>query len=211
MFRTYGIRIRTFVDFGFWIGTNNWLEKFESSISSITHSKSQNLFAGKILETLSASENSIVITRSSGSARTAYPRETMKTNCYWAPLCHSLAISPSHPFLIRHDTHRFTHYRRYYRQCCAYPHAWLETCSRKLVVRVFLLCLLRTAVTSHYLKASLRRGVRGVDALRILQTGTMDREWCRIHERERIAVLERLPTVRQQRPFAPSTEFIVRF
>lgn len=179
--------------------------KFESSISLERNSKSQNFFADKILEMLSAENSNRNNSHAPSVARTAYPRD--ENDCYWAPL---MPVSPS-PSLIRFSSGTirivFTHYRRYYRQCCAYPHAWLEPVAVNLSF-VFLLCFYYAPPLHHTIEASLWRGVRGVDALRILRTGTMDREWCGIYER--IAVLERLPTVRQQRPFAPSTEFIVR-
>lgn len=173
-----------------WIGTNNWLKIRKGRFLQNTISKNKIFIV-------------IFIARSSGSAHCL--------SAWWKLLLlgSSMSASPSHPSLIWHDTHRFTHYRRYYRQCCAYPHAWLKPVAVNLSFVFFFALFITHRRYITLLKPRSRRGVRGVDALRILQTGTMDREWCRIYER--IAVLERLPTVRQQRPFAPSTEFIVRF
>jgi len=163
----------TFVNW-LWIDTNNWLEIRKLNLPE-HNIENQNLFVDKILEMLKIQS----LARSSGSAHCLFAR--------WKRLLLgssiSVSSSSSHPFLIRHDTHRFTHYRRYYRQCCAYPHAWLKPVAVNLSF-VFFCSVYYAPPLHHTIEASLRQGVRGVDALRILQTGTMDREWCRIYERE---------------------------
>lgn len=153
------------------IGSNDWLEIRKLAFPRTQFRKSQNFFADKILEMLSSwkfnRNNSHAL---SGSAHCLSARK-------WFGLLYiSVSPSPSHPFLIRHDTHRFTHYRRYYRLCCAYPHAWLKPVAVNLSF-VFFCSVYYAPPLHHTIEASLRRGVRGVDALRILQTGTMDREW----------------------------------
>lgn len=171
------------------IGSNNWLERLARTIGSYNLGSVKNLFAGKILEILWI-ENSIVIIRSSERVHClSVPRE-------WLLMGSSISVSPYPCSSVSYPAQyaSFYAYRRYYRQCCAYPRAWLKPVAVNLSF-VFFCSVYCAPPLHHTIEALLRRGVRGVDALRILQIG-ISLKRCRIYKR--IAILERLPTVQQQ-------------
>lgn len=163
------------------IGSNNWLQRLARTTSKLSKISSQN--SRDIPSWKFNRDDSLLRTRLS------VPWE-------WLLMGSSKSVLPYPCSSVSHPARyaSFYAYRRYYRQCCAYPRAWLKPVAVNLSF-VFFCSVYCAPPLHHTIEASLRRGVRGVDALGILQIG-ISLERCRIHER--IAILERRPIVQQQ-------------
>lgn len=170
-------------------GSFNWLEQLARMIGSYNFESVKNLFAGKILEILRVESSIVMICSSERVHCLSVPWE-------WLLMGSSISVSPYPCSSVSHPARyaSFYAYWRYYRQCCAYPRAWLKPVAVNLSF-VFFCSVYCAPPLHHTIEASLKRGVRGVDALGILQIG-ISLKRCKIHKR--IAILERLPIVQQQ-------------